>query len=478
MSFSEQALATQLTSLIPVGACLQASTRREPLREQGSLLQSVGAPKLVIALSGGLDSCVLLHAMHRVRHLFPAWTLAAIHINHGLSPNADAWQGFCEKTCGQLKIPLQAVRVHIDRDAEASLESVARQKRYEAFSAHLEPGDCLLLAHHLDDQAETFLLRTLRGAGPRGLAAMPVSRPLGNATLIRPLLPFTREELERWAVEQQVDNIEDESNASTRFDRNYCRREVLPRIAARWPGYRESWLRSAQLCGEADGLLEDLAELDLANVVTADIAVIRCDGLRQLPEPRQRNLLRYWLNEAGAPDPGWNLLTRLVSEVLNATDDAQPRLSWQSEQGAAEVRRHGGMLYFLQQYALPDITEIHAWSPPGQIFLADNGSVQAVLSCHGPGRHGLRIVEGQQFTIRYRQGGEECRLVGRPRRTLKKILQEAGMAPWMRRRLPLIHAGDELVCIPGVGVCEGWQALPEEPAWEVVWTPSQSELST
>lgn len=476
MSFSAQALSANLAALLPEGASPAHDGSLAIDREQGSLPQAL--PRLVIALSGGLDSCVLLHGMHRVQHLFPAWTLAAIHINHGLSPNADAWQAFCEKTCDQLKLPLQTVRVHIDCKAGTSLESVARQKRYEAFSAHLEPGDCLLMAHHLDDQAETFLLRTLRGAGPRGLAAIPVNRPLGRATLIRPLLSFTREELELWAAEQQVDNIEDESNASLQFDRNYCRHEVMPLIAARWPGYRESWLRSAQLCGEADGLLEELGELDLADIGTADPAVIRCAELLLLSESRQRNLLRYWLQETGAPDPGWNLLTRVVSEVLGAATDAQPRLSWQSPLGAVEVRRHGGMLHLLQQSSLPDIAEVHAWSPPDKIFLPGNGSIQAVPCRNGLGGNGLRLGNGQQFAIRYRQGGEECRLVGRPRRALKKILQEAGMAPWMRRRLPLIHAGDELVCIPGVGVCEGWQATPEEPAWEIVWTPSQSELST
>lgn len=478
MSFSVQALSANLAALLPVVAGPARDEALRGNREQGSLLQSLPPPKLIIAFSGGLDSCVLLHAMKHLQSQFPDWSLAAIHINHGLSPNADAWQAFCEKTCNELEIPLQVVRVHIERDAGASLENLARDRRYEAFSKTLEKCDCLLMAHHLDDQAETFLLRTLRGAGPRGLAAMPASRPLGKGVLLRPLLSFSRQALEQWAREQQLDFIDDESNANIQFDRNYCRHEVLPRLAARWPGYRESWLRSAQLSAEADGLLDELAELDFASISTADFHVVRCVGFQPLSEARQRNLLRYWLREAGAGEPGWNLLTRMISEVLAATSDAQPELHWQAEEGAVILRRHGGMLHLLPLCPVPDIAGIYAWNPLDVLPLPDNGTLQAVTSSHGPGRHGLRIVDGQQFTIRYRQGGEECQLAGRPRRALKKVLQEAGMAPWVRARLPLVYADDTLVCIPGIGVCEGWLAQSAEPAWEIVWTPPQLDLST
>lgn len=478
MSFSEQALSATLTGLLPVGAGRARDGIGVAPREQGSLPQSVVPPRLIIALSGGLDSCVLLHAMHRVQHQFPAWKLAAIHVHHGLSPNADAWQVFCESTCSRLEIPLTVVRVHIERAAGASLENLAREKRYEAFSQALEAGDCLLMAHHLDDQAETFLLRTLRGAGPRGLAAMPVSRQLGKGSLLRPLLSFTRDDLEQWAREQQLDFINDESNASLQFDRNYCRHEVLPKLAARWPGYRESWLRSAHLSAEADGLLDELAELDCASVTTADPGTVRCGGFLPLSDARQRNLLRYWLREAGAGEPGWNLLTRMISEVLLAASDAQPELRWQSGESVLTLRRNGGMLHLLPQWPLPDLAEIHSWNPFEVLLLADNGSLHARPSGIGPARHGLRMIEGQQFTIRYRQGGEECQLTGRPRRALKKILQEAGLAPWLRARLPLVYVDDELVCIPGVGVSEKWCAGPGETAWEIVWTPPQHDLST
>ncbi|MDP1932537.1 MAG: tRNA lysidine(34) synthetase TilS [Gammaproteobacteria bacterium] len=445
MPFSEQSLATQLVGLLPAGS---------------------GAGRLLIAFSGGLDSCVLLHAMQRLRNHFPESEIVAIHVNHGLSHNADVWQAFCENTCAQLGISLHVERVQIERGSGASLENVARERRYSVFSDYLQAGDSLLMAHHLDDQSETFLLRTLRGAGPRGLSAMPARRVLGKGVLIRPLLMFGREELEDWARKQQLEWIDDESNASTVFDRNYVRHEVLPRIAERWPGYRESWMRSAQLCTEADALLEELAAQDYTHVRSPDPTVISCTGMAGLSEVRQRNLLRYWLGIVGISEPGWNILTRMVSEVLAASVDAQPQLSWQTGRGAVVVRRHASMLYLQQEWPVLESRGDFSWNPPEVLQLVDNGSVHIE-----PCRHGLRIGDGQRFVLRYRRGGEECRLAGRRMRPLKKILHDSGMAPWLRERLPLVYVDDVLVCIPGVGVCEGWQAHADEPAWQVIWTP-------
>ncbi|MEK7260294.1 MAG: tRNA lysidine(34) synthetase TilS [Pseudomonadota bacterium] len=455
--------------------------------EQSLSAQLAGIPegsRLVVAFSGGLDSSVLLHALHRLRQSHPAaFVLAAIHVNHGLSPNASVWQRFCEDSCAALGVALSVERVHIARDTGASLENLARQHRYAAFERCLHPGDLLVMGHHLDDLAETFLLRSLRGSGPRGLAAIPVTRKLGCGTLMRPLLGVTRQALEDFARAQQLQWIDDESNESTLFDRNYCRHELLPAIARRWPAYRENWKRSAELCAEAEVLLEELAAQDYALAATEEDSVLELKAFDRLSHARQRNLLRYWLRRQQVADPGWNVLQNIVTELLPAAVDAQPEVSWEDlgdigdEAGSADrpvgsgsvrrvVRRYRDRLYLLN--VAPPLSDQggHDWVPPAPLVLPGNGTLRVSV---GQGKGVRPLPEGTVLQIRYRHGGEHCRLAGRRTRPLKKILQEAAVLPWLRERLPLLYAGDELVCIPGVGVCEGWQAEEGERSWEVTW---------
>jgi tRNA(Ile)-lysidine synthase len=465
--------------------------------EQSLSVQLAGIPqgsRLVVAFSGGLDSSVLLWSLSRLlqQNNPSAFGLAAIHVNHGLSPNAATWQQFCADTCARLGIELRVEQVHISRQSGASLENLARQQRYAAFIRCLQPGDCLVMGHHLDDQAETFLLRTLRGSGPRGLAAMPVTRTLGRGAslrpflspLLRPLLGVTRQALEHFARAQQLQWIEDESNDSTAFDRNFCRHELLPVISQRWPAYRENWRRSAELCAEAEALLQELAAQDYALIATQDETVIAAAALGRLSPARQRNLLRYWLQRLRVADPGWNTLQQIVTELLPAPVDAQPEVSWEDrwedrcedrcedsrESGTVRrvLRRYRDRLYLLQAAPRLNSNECYNWSPPALLALPGNGVLRV-----SPGLgSGLRqLQQGTVLQIRYRQGGESCRLAGRRTRALKKVLQDAAVAPWLRERLPLLYAGDELVCVPGVGICEGWQAQVGEPSWEVIWSP-------
>lgn len=425
--------------------------------------------RFAVACSGGLDSIVLLHAAHAALRHREAGALRAIHIQHGLSPNADDWEAHCRRVCAALGIPLHVEYLHVDRAAGASLENIARQRRYEAFESVLEWHECLLIGHHLDDQAETFLLRTLRGAGPRGLAAIPVSRVLGRGHLLRPLLNFTRASLEIWAQAQGLEWIDDESNASLQHDRNYCRHAVLPLLEARWPSYRQSWMRTAQLSNEADELMDALAQIDFQSVKTGSPGVLDTECLQSLSAARKRNVLRYWLQIAGAPDPGWNVLTHIVKEMLTAGEQAHPELRWREGALSVVVRRHKGCLYL--QKVLQSIASAaqFAWSPLEIVHLPSNGCVYA-LAIDG---QGLRIPQNAQLSLRYRQGGEICKLAGRRSRPLKKILQDANIPPWLRERMPLVHVDEELVCIPGIGVCEGWRAGSGEPGWDVIWMPPE-----
>jgi tRNA(Ile)-lysidine synthase len=209
---------------------------------------------LVVGFSGGLDSTVLLHVLHQLSQQADFhWTLRALHINHGMQLNADAWERHCELACKSLSIDLQVENVRADFGQSlpvADIENAARRVRYEAFENQLRAGEALLLAHHLDDQMETFLLRLMRGSGLKGLAGIPITRSLGKSFLYRPLLGFERQQLAAYARAEQLLWLEDESNEDEKFDRNFCRQALLPLLATRWPGYRDSWLKTSALAAE------------------------------------------------------------------------------------------------------------------------------------------------------------------------------------------------------------------------------------
>lgn len=444
---------------------------------KNKLLALDGVSRLVVALSGGLDSCVLLNALIQLRkkaladeQVFP-FTIEALHVNHGLSPNALSWERFCERQCAALGIPLQIVRVTIDTSAGASLENLARIKRYEAFELSLTAGDCLLMGHHQNDQAETFLLRALRGSGPRGLASIPQERPLGDILILRPLLDVPRVQLQQYAKDNDLKWIEDESNTNVDFDRNYCRHVVLPTIEKRWPGFASNWARSAALCAEADELMEEVAQQDLRVCATASSHIIQCEPLLVLSQARQRNLLRFWIMRMGIAQPGWNTLTQAVESLLLAKEDAQGQVSWVHENGRIELRRYHGQLILLGSLLPIDASHEQVWSLAQSLSLVANGLLKAD-AITGPG---LKKPSEDCLKVRYRQGGEKLRLAGRPNRALKKILQDAELAPWWRDRIPLLFVGDELVCVPSIGVAENWLAQENEPAYNITWVRPSSE---
>ncbi|MGM0572056.1 MAG: tRNA lysidine(34) synthetase TilS, partial [Pseudomonadota bacterium] len=194
--------------------------------------------RIRIALSGGMDSVLLLHV---AASLYAGTDrLSAVHVNHQLQPNADQTERFCQQVCGELGVPLDIRRVVVRSRQGAGkdtggIEEAARHARYQVFEDILVPDELLLMAHHGDDQAETVLFRLLRGTGVAGLGGMPGSRPLGEGLLYRPLLAFSRGELQAWATEKGIDWVEDPSNTDERFDRNFLRQTIMPLLKARWP---------------------------------------------------------------------------------------------------------------------------------------------------------------------------------------------------------------------------------------------------
>lgn len=414
------------------------------------------APSWCVALSGGLDSSVLLHllAALRARHDLPV--LRAIHVHHGLQPAADAWPEHCRQLCDGLGVEL-LVR-HVQVAQAASVEQAARNARYDAFAGALRPGEVLLTGQHRDDQAETLLLRLMRGAGLRGLSAMPSQRSLGAGMLVRPLLDISRDELLVYAREHDVPWIEDPSNEETRFARNYLRHQALPVLASRWPQASRSLARAASHLGEARELLDELAQLDLAAAPQPcrhpwlALPSLSLSHLVELSPARQRNALQFWLAAfTRLPDTehwaGW-------SDLRDARADALP--VWRLTDG--ELHRSGERLYWLSGQWLLPVGEAVPWNDPlVELELPGNGSVS--LSGSFP-REALHIG--------YRQGGERFDVPGRGHRDLKRLLNERQVPAFVRGRLPLLFAGPRLVAVANQpGLADGnlqlsWRAPTSE----------------
>lgn len=424
---------------------------------------------VVVALSGGLDSVVLLHALVELRAQSKInLQLRAFHINHHLQAQANIWQQFCADLCKQLSVDFSSTEVEIS--TQSGVENAAREARYRAFEKTLSAGEILLLAHHRDDQMETLLLRLMRGSGSRGLSGIPRSRQLGKGSLLRPLLEFDRQDLQRYAEDAQLKWMEDQSNQDEKYDRNYCRHRLLPLIESRWPGYRESWGKAALLAEESESLMQDLARLDLALAATDSISVVKIDKLLALSDARRRNLLRYWLATLDFAELGWNRLQQLSKELLQSGTNTRFIAT------DFQLRRYKNGLYVLQagKAVVGDINKTSelSWNPVkvAALNLPNNGSLSCTqLSCIDDAVQGLALTSCTDLKIKYRQGGESCRLVGRPTKSLKKILQEVEMEPWWRTRLPLLYKDESLVCIPGIGVSEEYAAKTGEPGILLHW---------
>jgi tRNA(Ile)-lysidine synthase len=400
------------------------------------------APTWYVAFSGGLDSTVLLHLLadHARRYTTPP--LRAIHIHHGLQAAADAWPAHCQAICDQLGIELQVI--HVQVPPGASLEQAARDARYAAFKHALGPSDILFTGQHRDDQAETLLFRLLRGAGLRGLAAMPEQRVLGQGSLVRPLLSCSRQQLQDYAQTHGLTWIEDPSNADTHFARNYLRNEVFPKLRQRWPQASQNLARSTEHLGEALGLLDELAQGDLAiagqgaPVLWPGLDSLDLAALMALSPARQRNALQYWLSQrTRLPDTrhwaGW-------TDLRDAAADAQP--VWRL--GGGRLVRSQGRIWWLSGDWLQQPVGKFAWADhTTPLALPGNGAVWL----------GTAMVQGN-LHVAYRQGGELLDIQGRGRRDLKRLLNELQVPHFLRARVPLLYQNERLLAVanlPGLG---------------------------
>jgi len=415
-----------------------------------SLLRHPPAGRLWLGFSGGVDSTVLLHLL--VRAGIP---VTALHIHHGLSPRADDWEMHCRSQALRLGVPCETVAVQVNR-GDGGLEQGARRARYRAFAEMMAPGDQLLLAHHGDDQVETLLLRLMRGAGTRGLAAMEARRGLGEGrTVLRPLLCASRAELEAYAQAWGLDWIEDDSNADQSIDRNYIRSQVLPPLAARWPVV-ERVSRAVENLRESADLLEELAQQDRRDSGLRRERFgesIGLEGFLDLSVPRQKNLLREWTGASGGEMPQAAHLSQALAQIRGAAADTQPAIGL----GGLVLRRYRDRLHLTPQLLpLKDATAeepVWQWDGIGELELTDGWVLSA-----GAG------WPAADYVVRYRAGGERAKPASRDcSQTLKKLLQEYGLEPWLRSRVPLVYCAGALVAVGDLFVTAG--GPPEPPIW-------------
>lgn len=403
-----------------------------------------------------MDSVVLLHLLHTLAPRF-AWRLSVLHVHHGISPNADEWANFCIGLCSGYNVPLLVERVNIDSlRADHGIEAAARKLRHVAFARQI--CDCIAFAHHADDQAETLLLQLLRGAGIRGAAAMPLFKPTATNAVatVRPLLDIPHSRLLEYAEQQSLRWVEDESNADTGYPRNFLRHRLLPVLEQKFPAYRDTLLRSAQHFAETSELLDELAQQDAQGKIGS--ATLDVSLLRSLSYPRAKNLLRYFLHKQGAPMPQSVQLDEMLHQLLGARENAAVCVGFADWQ----VRRYQDKIYALPALCDFDSGLIVPWSGEDEVQWPALGKVVFISSARGGGIDSAKL-QLAPVTLRLRNGGETLRPhPNSATRSLKNLLQEHHVPPWIRERMPLLYCGDELVCVVGVAVSAAYQAGQNE----------------
>ena len=414
------------------------------------------AAPLLLGLSGGLDSTALLHALSQ-QPAIRADGLRAIHVHHGLQAAADDWAAHCTRFCESTGVPLTLIKVNVARDSGEGLEAAARKARYAAFERALAEGETLVTAHHRDDQAETFLLRALRGSGPDGLAAMRPWRKFATGWHWRPLLDTPRDDLLAYAQQHGLSWLDDPSNEDTHHDRNFLRQRILPLLRERWSQADAAFARSAVLSADAVELLVQEDALALAMCRSVDPQALSASALLELTAPRRARALRRWIEALGFPPLPGEGIARIETDLLPARADARARFVWRG----VVIDRWRDLLH-VQRLREPLPAE---WSAEW------DGSEPLPLP--GGDRLELEGADGLPSSCRVtaRQGGERILLPGRSQsHALKNVLQELGVPPWERAVLPLVHyhAG-ELAAIADFAYAAAFDAWLREQGARLHW---------
>jgi tRNA(Ile)-lysidine synthase len=416
-----------------------------------------------LACSGGVDSTVLLHALAQIG----GRPLRAVYIDHGLQPESARWGDHVRELCRDWNVECAVITVDVDAAAGQGAEAVARDARYAALQQQLGSEEALLTAHHELDQLETYLLQLFRGAGVHGLAAMPARTHRRGYLHLRPLLSVPAAQVRAYAQAAGLRWIEDPSNASHAYDRNFLRHEIVPLLLERWPGAAQSVARSARLTAEAAAMLDELAGLDSADAT--EYRRLPLATLTALSPARRKNLLRYLLRSWRLPVPSAVQLDEALRSLMDAADDRQPLAAWPG----ARVRRYRDTLWFFSESGDPgkasDAPELLDWDTSGPLEM---GEVRGRLELRDVTGRGIALrCLSRPVSVRFRQGGERLRPVAGGRtRELKKLLQETDIVPWMRNHIPLVYAGDDLLAVGDLWVDVESCAEPGEEGRALVWT--------
>lgn len=452
---------------------------------------------ITIAYSGGVDSQVLLHAIAVLRDKQQiSNTIIACHVNHGLSANAEQWVEFAQVQCKDLNVPLVVTPVNLAINSGASIEALARTARYNALSDVATQPSLIITGHHSDDQAETFLLALKRGAGVKGLSAMKALSALAQHTLARPLLELSRTEIVDYAHSNHLEWVEDESNSDNRFDRNFIRQRVLPRLSERWPSITQTINRSASHCLQSQELLDELAIIDL-KTCSADgqNTCLSVDSLNGLTIARFNNVMRYFLELNHCLMPSTKQLAEIKQQLLSPQDQT-PEITLVDK----VIRRYAGNLYLTPEFndvsgykatvQLTDVLKQKSIEPsaPHTVILPDG--LGRLLFLNGKtSNQELPILYDEKVIDKHCIGLSEesvelmiCFNHNNPKvlpeyrqhnRPLKKVLQELKIAPWNRRRTPLIFSNNELVLIAGQTICKAFLPQGDQVIIHVYWLKAE-----
>ncbi len=406
----------------------------------GARLRTLVGPlrtrRLALAFSGGLDSTVLLVALAGLRRAHRL-QLRALHVNHGLHPDSGRWAEHAAAQARRLRVPCELIEVSVVQPSSESLEAAARSARYQAFAQCLARDELLLTAHHQEDQFETVLLALMRGSGVFGLGAMPDLMSWCGTLLVRPLLPVSRSELERYAAQSGLSWVDDPSNENERFDRNYLRQRVLPQLRQRWPAAATTVARSAAHMRDARALLEQRAEQSLGDA--RDGATLRVSALARLPLAQRRNALRVWIAQRGLSAPGYNRLREIAGPMLAARSDALPAVRWRG----GELRRYGDRLFALRSVPVRLAAADWSWGEQPRIEFEDRSALALAREPHGDVE--LSALPAR-LQVRFRLGGELLHGAG-GRLPLKQLLQLQAIPPWERDAVPLVVVDDRIIAV-------------------------------
>lgn len=425
--------------------------------------------KLVLAYSGGVDSEVLAFGLSQFARTHPEFNYQLVYVHHGLSDNAEAWAQHCLERGQHYDLPVTVERVAVNRGPRLSLEAEARKVRYQAIERHLSENDVLLTAHHEDDQLETILLALKRGQGPKGLAAMGQVQALAQGVQWRPLLDISREQIEAYAKQQGLVHIEDESNQDDKYDRNFLRLEIIPRLKARWPSIATTASRSAALCAEQQATLDvqvsERLPLWLTQAPYHTQSVFKLDGFAEQSADWQALLLRGFIESQGFALPSKVQLKQIITQLLTAKDDAKVHI----RVGECEIRRFANQVYLFKDQARLRHVKPASWTLPSQLliplvqgYIAKLDVTPAEVTCDEPiclcatmqGPRARFPRPDEVVSVRYQLAGQfRCHPHSRGKgRELKKLWQEFGVPPWVREKIGFVFYDEELVMAIGLWV--------------------------